>query len=408
MLCSHLSPGDVAQLTCVTSRGTLGQERMAIWRAYFVLNWGSEHGASDGTEVRIMRSWVDDPFPAPWPLAVGFCGARSSLDHLFWFLPFIRCILRIERPRCAPPPALPLALTWQVVCRVRTRLSGAERMAHCFLCDMLEVAPPGRPPQHFRQRWVRPCADCPMRAHRSCLERKLQGICRGECTSASSSTKGSVGKLPALRCRNCGQNYRISRRFPETLLELVNATMLEWRWVGRRNFIMLLFYFWLHSLAEHYAMLEGIGREFLMLMTACMMSISVSQRFHRAVQIIWHTPDRWHYLKLFALFAVLTYLTSLRTFEPSMWEPAARRMPWLKVLHEAHSVLYDSLLGTMALAMISWLYVATVSGVIFCFWKTSMRVPTVADEGDLQGDPLKHSSRCGLCQLGLCLDNTGM
>jgi len=186
---------------------------------------------------------------------------------------------------------------------------------------------------------------------------------------------------------------------------------LEWRWVLRRLVVMMLFLFWLHSLAEHYSMLEGIGREMrvLMIMTAGMMSISVSQRFHRGVQMIWHTPNRWHYLKLFAVVALLAYLAVLRVFDPAKWASAAAQWPWLTSLHEVHSIVYGSVLGTLALSTISWLYVVTASGLIFCFWKTSLRVPTVADVGAGHHTLLKRScSKCGLCQLGLCLDNTGM
>merc|ERR1719350_309291 len=125
---------------------------------------------------------------------------------------------------------------------------------------------------------------------------------------------------------------------------------------------MLVFYFWLNSLAQHYAMQKGVPFDVLMLMTACMMSISVSQRFHQGVQMIWHTPNRWHYLKLFAVFALLTYLAALRAFEPSLLAPAARKMPWLfEAAHEVHSLLHDGALLRAVLSLISCLYVATVS-----------------------------------------------
>mmetsp|Transcript_68981 Transcript_68981/g.177788 ORF Transcript_68981/g.177788 Transcript_68981/m.177788 type:complete len:441 (-) Transcript_68981:112-1434(-) len=390
-VCAFLNAEDVAHLTCASR----GQCREAIWRAYFVLRWGSELGATHSTEVRCMRSWLDDAWPAPWPLAVGFCGARSSMDHLFWIIPVFRCVFGIDKPRHTPLPALPPAAAWQVVCRVRAQPRGWARMARCFVCNVLEVAPPGPNPQHFRQRWARPCADCPtFTAHRACLEKQL--------LSAES----------ALKCRICGREYRTDRRFPESLAELLAATLQEWRWVVRRVFVMMLFFFWLYSLAEHYAMLDGFCKEIrmLMIMTACMMSISVSQRFHQGVQAIWNTPHRWHYLKLFGLFAVLSYLASLRVFEPSLWSGVARQQPLLAAIHRVHSLFYDSLLGTLALASVSCLYAIAASGVIFAFWRTSLRVPTVADAGAAtQNELLRRStSGCGLCQLGLCLDNTGM
>lgn len=419
-LCAHLCPEDLAQLVSVTSWKASGEDREAMWRAYFMLRWGAEHGAARGTQVRVMRSWVDDAWPAPWPLAVGFCGARSALDHLFWFLPFIRCTLHVETPRHTPPPPPPPSSAWQVACRVRARPRGATRLARCFLCDVLEVSPPDPAPQHFRRGWARPCQTCPLLAHRMCLERALLGMA----TQAGDELK--VGKNayvarksgPAsLLCKQCGVEYRTSRRFPETLAELLRATAQEWRWVVRRLVVCLLFFVWMYTLAEHYCALNGISKELCILLafTASMMSISVSQRFHRGIQMIWNTPHRWRYFQLFALFALLFYMVSLRALDPALWKAAATQQPWLAGLHEVHSVIHGSFVGALVLSSISLLYMGTASGVIFLFWKTSLRVPTVADaELPTLTDSLQHTgisqqtAPCGLCQLGLCLDNTCM
>ena len=56
-------------------------DRAALWSSYYVLRWAD--GTSGKTQVTQLRSWTDDK-PERWPLAVGFYGARSALDHLFW------------------------------------------------------------------------------------------------------------------------------------------------------------------------------------------------------------------------------------------------------------------------------------------------------------------------------------
>ncbi|CAJ1401097.1 unnamed protein product [Effrenium voratum] len=168
----------------------------------------------------------------------------------------------------------------------------------------------------------------------------------------------------------------------------------------------------MYTLAEHYCVQDGsVDKEVcaLLAFTAPLMSVSVSQRFHRGIQIIWHTPHRWRYFQIFGFFAVLFYLVSLRAFQPQRWAEL-REQPWLAWLHQAHYTIHTSVLGTFVLSCLSILYLATASGVIFLFWKTSLRVPTVADATLMDSGPLQSNTgaQCGLCQLGLCLDNTCM
>jgi len=224
-----------------------------------------------------------------------------------------------------------------------------------------------------------------------------------------------------LQCQACGLQFATSTRFPENFLELLIATFGEWRWVVRRMSLLLVFFIWMYSLASHYCG-SGFSVEVavLLLLTACMMNISLSQRFHCGVQKIWHTPYRWRYFKLFGLFALQNYLVSLRAVEPSMWLLAAGEAPaWRRMLYSIHTAVHGSLVGAVLLSGVSVLHMATASGVIFLFWRTSLRVPTVADaDGVPQDDFQKLSSdsgvnaagcfQCGLCQLGLCLDNTCM
>jgi len=430
LLCTCLSPEDVAQLTCVAS----WQERKGLWRAYFMLRWGAEISAGPGTQVRILRSWIEDSLPSPWPLAVGFCGALSAMDHLFWFLPFIRCSLHLATPRHIPA-LTPPSLAWQVACRARALPGGAARLGRCFLCDEIEVAPPGPALQHFRQRWTRPCANCARFAHRACLERWLMdsgtgggavwGLLAPSSSSSASSPSArlsnlktklagaSEGAIPSLTCETCGRQYRITRRFPETFQELLRATAEEWRWTLRRIFTCIMFFVWIRSLAGHYCSMGGVSKEIYVLLafSSAMMSISVSSRFHRGIQMIWDTPYRWRYFQLFGLFVLLFYLVSLRVLDPSLWAAAATHQPWMAALHEVHSMIHESFLGTLLLSTISLLYLIAASGVIFLFWKTSLRVPTIGDD-NIHAENIMFQSgantQCGLCQLGLCLDNTCM
>jgi len=396
---AHLAPTDVASLVAASPWGGPGSRgRLATWRGYFMLLWGPEYGATHDTQVRVMRSWVGaDALPAPWPLAVGFCGARSALDHMFWFLPVVRCALQIDRPERHPPPSPTEA--WQVAARVRH--SGNRRLWRCFECDVLEVVPRGPMPQHFRQHWVLPCSHCQRFAHRACLERRLLAA-------------GDSGSTPKLRCGMCSREYRADKRFPESLPELVSASLLEWRWVTRRVFVTLCFFSWIFTLAEHY-ITSGVSMEVsvLLLFTATIMSISVCPRFHRGVQMIWNTPHKWRYLRLFGLYFVLCHMVIFRALEPLQWEPFAARQPWLAGMHRLHVFVHSSSFGMFFLSCFSLLYISTASGAIFLFWKTSVRVPTVASTG--VRDQCIHmpkltssGSQCGLCQLGLCLDNDCM
>lgn len=407
----YLSPFELAELTGIAGWCVCSEQRKALWYSYYVLRWGNEYGVGSNTQICFIRSWVDDAWPAPWLLSAGFVGASTAWDHLFWFLPFIRCTLHIEKPRHVPLPPSPCSVAWQVATRARAQCNGPSRLRRCFVCDVLEVLPLGPEPQHFRKRWVRPCAGCARLAHRSCLEQVLladQGAHRS-CARFAQACGVARDTLPI--CSLCSQDYVVSRRFAESLPELLRATMKEWLWVLRRLFVMFLFFAWLYSLAEHY---WGVSNELCISLafTAAMMSISVSRRFHRGVQIIWNTPHRWRYFQIFGSFGLLFYIVSLRAFQPSHWEAIGTEQPWLAGLHRIHSMMHSSYVVTSVLSSLSMLYVAASSGVIFLFWKTSLRVPTVADAIPASDDGLIQKcvigSECGLCQLGLCLDNTCM
>eukprot|EP00930_Biecheleria_cincta_P006910 TRINITY_DN108014_c0_g1_i1.p1 TRINITY_DN108014_c0_g1~~TRINITY_DN108014_c0_g1_i1.p1 ORF type:complete len:434 (-),score=41.06 TRINITY_DN108014_c0_g1_i1:112-1413(-) len=411
LLCACLSPSELAALTCITR---WGEQHEALWYSYFVLRWGNEHGAGSNTQVRFARSWVDDAWPAPWPLAVGFCGASTAWDHLFWFLPFIRCTLHVEKPRHVPPPPPPQTVAWQAAAHVRAEPGGDSRLRRCFVCDALEVLPLGPEAQHFRKRWTKPCPNCPRVAHRSCMERALLAADGDQgthqcCAKAASGSRALEFSL--LKCELCNREYSRSRRFPESLPELLRATRQEWRWTLKRLFIVFLFFMWLYSLADHY---WGVSKEMCVVLafTASMMSVSVSQRFHRGIQIIWNTPHRWRYFQIFGLLGLLFYMVSLREVQPSHWAAAVTEQPWLAGLHEVHSMIHASYLATSVLSSLSLLYLATSSGIIFLFWKTSLRVPTVGDPCYFTDDDSSQRTtvmdQCGLCQLGLCLDNPCM
>jgi hypothetical protein len=200
--------------------------------------------------------------------------------------------------------------------------------------------------------------------------------------------------------------------------ELISATMREWRWFLRRLLCTFVFFVWLYTLADHYCPTQGFSRlamTVLLSFTAAMMSVSVSQRFHRSIQIIWNTKYRWLYFQLFFLFAVLSYMASLHVISSALWAQAAMGNPSpLGQLWQLHITLQHSFIGTLLLSCMSLLYMGTASGVIFVFWRTSLRVPTVGEMEkpawyeDTHGSARNGHPKCGLCHLGLCLDNTCM
>jgi len=425
-VCALLDPEDLGQLACIAKWHCAEKDCENLWRTYFLVRWSAEYGATGQTSVRVLRSWSDDLLPAPWPLAVSFCRASTALDHLFWFLPMARYALRAAET--APQLALQRpALAWHAACHARSCDDGASRVSRCLVCDTLEVMPAGARPPHFSTRWARPCACSPLVAHRECLEPQFRIIRRNGAASAAKKV---------LTCGVCGNAFKPALRFPETLSELLEATALEWRWALRRMMILLALFAWMRTLFAHYSG-NGVLQELwpVLLFMAALISIPITERFRVSVKKIWHTPHRKRFFLLFAFFALQTYAVTLRALEPQHWEFLADTTPLLRALHRCHADLYASRLGTMMFCALSVLYATTASGVIFLFWKTSLRVPTVADAeqlcpargglsparsstptgavGDLLDDasllsPRRHCEDCGLCQLGLCLDNTCM
>mmetsp|Transcript_64449 Transcript_64449/g.119895 ORF Transcript_64449/g.119895 Transcript_64449/m.119895 type:complete len:460 (+) Transcript_64449:103-1482(+) len=428
-LATYLSPANLARLLAAASYGAKDSQRAKVWRMYFLDHWGAQSGVTKTAKVRVMRSWTPEE-SASWPLAtVGFWGASSAMDHVFWLLPFLRCAFRLEPPEPVAQPTESQA--WQLAVRVRAANSGGERTCCCFICDVLEILPPLPFRQHFRQRWVRPCATCEKPAHKSCLEKLLQKHRFQWRAAATDDTqaqrqalqrhqhnsgllKDDRGELPELRCHQCGSAYWVSQRFPENMSELMLATFKEWQWVLRKVIAIFFLFMWMEMIMIHYLGLESISSELciLLLFTACIMSVTVAARFHRGVQLIWNTPHRWRYLCLFCFYALLTYMVSvLRIIEPSMWAQApqaVQQWQWhrLSLVYSVSARLHSSAIGSVLLSGISLCYLIAASGIMFLFWKTSLRVPTVADaKMDSTHQAVKE---CGLCQLGLCLDNPCM
>lgn len=180
--------------------------------------------------------------------------------------------------------------------------------------------------------------------------------------------------------------------------------------------MVLVFFLWMYSLVQHYLLLDSVSEEscFFMLMTASMMAVTLTPRFHRGIQMIWNTPNRQRYFHLFGVFALCLYLASLRACHPSVLANAAARRPWVAMLSSMLSVIHESSFVSLLLRGVSFLYLMGATGIVFLFWKTSLRVPTVADAKEIGGNSptgsrLAHCDKsCGLCQLGLCLDNTCM
>lgn len=419
-ICAYLPPSDVARLTAVVSWDGGCGDRRVLWQTYFIIHWGTEFGVRPNTKVQIMFSWLDED----WLHHTAFNGSRTVMEHILWFVPSFRRAVASKRVQPAPQPRP--VLRWQLACHVRARYpssTGMARLLRCFICDTLEVSPPVPAPCHFRQRWMKPCSCSVRLSHRACLERRLMEKDR----TSRSWLPGHMTALVenprvTLSCEECGDEFLIAMRFPETFGELCLATIREWRWLSWRVFVMLLCFLWLLTLADRYCTVPGGDSHIsrlewctLLVFTACMMSLSMTRRCQYAVEIMRRKGRRVIYFRGFAVFASLSYLTGLRMVDPSFWGSAAE-MPLLSGLHAIHMALYTSSLGKAGLSAVSFTYLVAASGVIFLFWKTSVRVFTVADaivpasssgvSQLLPGAPMATSRHeCGLCQLGLCLDN---
>merc|ERR1712232_522431 len=108
--------------------------------------------------------------------------------------------------------------------------------------------------------------------------------------------------------------------------------------------------------AGHYLAIDDISFEmdFLLWSTACAMSISVTPRFHKGVQMIWNTANRWLYLRLFFLYVVLCYMLALKTAGPSLWAQVAALGPSFAIISDAHSTFQRSSLGSLVLSGFSF------------------------------------------------------
>merc|ERR1719223_1770332 len=99
-------------------------------------------------------------------------------------------------------------------------------------------------------------------------------------------------------------------------------------------------------------------------------------------------------------------MVALRAAGPAMWAELAQLAPSLAVVSEAHAAFTRSAVGTFILTCFSMLYCLTASGAIFCFWKTSMRVPTIATTEGVgfhgKDSWRRHGAVGGSRQCGLC------
>merc|ERR1719203_2771715 len=153
---------------------------------------------------------------------------------------------------------------------------------------------------------------------------------------------GLLSVVKGLCCEVCGDEYHVSKRFPETLAELVCATLDEWRWLLKRCLLVVALFAWIHSLVQHYLAPDGVSEDLCLLMvfTSSMMAVTLTPRFHRGVQMIWNTPNRQRYFRLFGVFALCLYLASLRACHPSVLANAAARRPWVAMLSSMLSVIH--------------------------------------------------------------------
>ena len=136
----------------------------------------------------------------------------------------------VRRAATTPSP-------WKVACAMR---EGGADVLRCRLCRRLDARTPemvvgeALATRAGCAEWVSACS-CTGSVHRRCLERKIDGQLTGDARRSWRSMeqpvsladeraiRGSLG-----RCDVCHDEYRVTRRLPESAKELVSAAVQQW------------------------------------------------------------------------------------------------------------------------------------------------------------------------------------
>jgi len=324
-------------------------------------------------------------------------------------------------------PVLPSS--WKLACILRDRAEGRNVLMGCRFCSELDVFT-----QHMREQesscptqlrtWVVPCL-CPALVHRRCLEAHVAAAqlqpSLSKTTSSSTSTSSSSSipttdeqqppqqaAAPAQRrkwisydtallptaaqdlkeekeslgpCPRCGSFYVPGFRLP-TVGELLSVTWqddLAWKRAGD---CILMWLMGVAIVALSEALYQGKGELLAwpeeggqvlfwwILQYVISLNIFLSPRFARVVDLLWLGPIFRFYAKLYLYFLMATF--GMLCF----FSPLPRRVL---------GVCFAEVVGVPAWMVLvggwgNFAVLATITSiVIFLFWKTNYRIPTIAD-----------------------------
>jgi hypothetical protein len=332
-------------------------------------------------------------------------------------------------------PVLPSS--WKLACILRDRAEGRNVLMGCRFCSELDVFT-----QHMREQesscptqlrtWVVPCL-CPALVHRRCLEAHVAAACLqpslSKTTSSSSSSSSSIpttdeqqpppppapkrkwisydtALLPSAAreleeekeslgpCPRCGSLYVPGFRLP-TVGELVSVTWqddLAWKRAGD---CILMWLMGVAIVALSEALYQGKGELLAwpdeggqvlfwwILQYVISLNIFLSPRFARVVDLLWLGPIFRFYAKLYLYFLLATF--GMLCF----YTPLPRRVLGVCVAEVVGAPVWLVLVAGWG----NFAVLATITSiVIFLFWKTNYRIPTIADlrETEPGGSEFEH------------------
>lgn len=316
------------------------------------------------------------------------------------------------------PPTPVLPSSWKLACILRDRAEGRNVLMGCRFCGELDVFT-----EHMREQesscptqlrtWVVPCL-CPALVHLRCLEahvasaRLQPSLSQAHSSPSFSSIPTGYGLSPPARrkwisydtallpaaasesegekeslgrCQGCDSLYLPGFRLP-AVGELVSVTWqdeLAWKRAGD---CILMWLMGVAIVALSEALYQGNGELLAwpeeggqvlfwwLLQYVISLNIFLSPRFARVVDLLWLGPVFRFYAKLYLYFLMATF--GMLCF----FTPLPKRVLGVCIMEGLGMPAWLMLVGGWG----NFAVLATITSiVIFLFWKTNYRIPTIAD-----------------------------